>query len=326
MQPEAPFRIDGIVPIIPTPFAPDEGIAWDQLPRLIDFAIAAGACAICLPAYASEFYKLSEEERDNLVSEAARHAAGRIPVIGQVNYPGAVSAARAAVRCRQNGAAAISAAAPRLFPLRESDLRRYFAKILNAIDIPLIIQDFNPGGPTLTPAFVAALHNEFPHFRYVKLEEAMMAAKVEAIRRLTHEEVGVIEGWGGMYTLELARTGICGVMPGLALTDLLDRAFRLARDGKREAAYEVFAGILPQIVFSLQNLELFHHAEKRLLEARGALQRTGVRDAGLELDAIDAEHIDFLNRAILELLNRLGMAANPAAAAAVTGRAPLGAG
>ena len=85
--------------------------------------------------------------------------------------------------------------------------------------------------------------------------------------------------------------------------------------GKLKQAYEIFQGVLPQIVFSLQNMELFHHAEKRLLKARGVLLQTHVRDASLELDPKDAEHIDFLNVAILELLARLGMPAYPRYAA-----------
>jgi dihydrodipicolinate synthase/N-acetylneuraminate lyase len=40
------FRIDGIVPILPTPFHEDESIAWEELGALVDFAVAAGACAV----------------------------------------------------------------------------------------------------------------------------------------------------------------------------------------------------------------------------------------------------------------------------------------
>jgi len=79
----------------------------------------------------------------------------------------------------------------------------------------------------------------------------------------------VIEGWGGMYILELVPAGVCGIMPGLALTDLLARVYRLVKAGQREEAYETFQGVLPQIVFSLQNMELFPHAE------RGCWQRVG---------------------------------------------------
>ena len=86
----------------------------------------------------------------------------------------------------------------------------------------------------------------------------------------------------------------------------------LASRGEKAQAYTIFAEVLPQIAYSLQHMELFHHAEKRLLEARGILETTNVRDAGIELRASDAEHIDFLNSRILALLDRLGMPHNRA--------------
>ncbi|PYV10881.1 MAG: dihydrodipicolinate synthase family protein [Acidobacteria bacterium] len=313
LQPSGTFRIDGIIPIIPTPFTEEQQVACEDLGDLIEFARTAGACAICLPAYASEFYKLSEAERIQLIREAVRLASGRIPVIAQVNYLSSVQAAEVAACSQELGVAAVSTAVPRLFALAERDLYRHFERILSAISIPLIIQDFNPGGATVSPVFIKTLHRAFPHFRYVKLEEPLMAAKVEAIRRETEDEVGVIEGWGGMYILELRDAGICGVMPGLALTDLLARVYRLASDGKKNEAYDIFQGVLPQIVYSLQNIEMFHHAEKLLLQARGVVRYAHVRDAKLEMHPYEVEHIQFLNGRILALLDRLNMPVNPAA-------------
>lgn len=196
----------------------------------------------------------------------------------------------------------------------EADLACYFGRILKAIEIPLIIQYFNPGGASISVPFIAELHRAHPHFRYVKLEEPMMAGKVEAIRRATAGEVGVIEGWGGMYMLDLIPAGICGVMPSLGLVDLLDQCWRLWKRGLRDEAYDIFQGILPQIVYSLQHMELYHHAEKLLLRDRGVLPGAGVRSLRLTLRPHDEEHIRFLNAKILVLLDRLNLPANPAAA------------
>jgi 4-hydroxy-tetrahydrodipicolinate synthase len=305
-------KINGVVPIVPTPFTAGGEIDGAALRRLVEFARAGGACAICLPAYASEFYKLTEAERRQVVVEAVAQAAGRIPVLAQVNYPSARQAAENARFAQEAGADAVAVAAPRLFPLAESDLLRYFDGVLNVIDIPVLIQDFHPTGQAVGPRFAAELHRAFPQFRYLKLEEPLMAAKVQAILQATGGEVGVLEGWGGMYMLELIRAGICGVMPGLAVADLLAVAFRLAAAGKRVEAYEVFEGVLPQIVYSLQHMELFHRAEKMLLQARGVLDSAEVRQAAMELRPADAEHIGFLNERILALLDRLGMPRNPA--------------
>ncbi|MEB2360086.1 MAG: dihydrodipicolinate synthase family protein [Bryobacteraceae bacterium] len=308
--------IRGILPVIPTPFTLEGEIAWEDFRALVDFAAAAGACAACLPAYASEFYKLTEEERPRLVGEAVSYSNGRLPIVGQVNTPSVASAVEAVESHQRAGVAGLAIAVPRLFALTEDDLFRYFDRVLAPAQVPVIIQDFNPGGASVSPQFIVRLHERHPQFQYIKLEEPMMAAKAARIRQETDGAVRVIEGWGGMYMLELIPAGISAVMPGVALTDLLARVFELASAGRAEEAYEIFAAVLPQIVFSLQNLELFHHAEKLLLRDRGIIRHASVRDAGLLLRPEDERHIRFLNGRILALLERHNLPANPMSIAA----------
>jgi len=279
---------------------------------LLDFACGIDVCAVCLPAYASEFYKLSDAERRQIIARAVERCNNRLPVIAQANAGSTIQSVELARFAQEAGASAVSVAAPRLFALGERDLLRHFGRILSAIDVPLVLQDYNPGGPTVSTSFIAELHRQHPHFRWVKLEEPLMAARVTSIMDATSGEVGVLEGWGGMYLLELVAAGICGVMPSLSLADLLARTYRLAKGGHRQEAYEIFAGTLPIIVYSLQNMELYHHAEKRLLAARGIIDETFVRDPRRDLDPLDAAHIDFLNANVLALLGRLKMPRCPA--------------
>lgn len=304
------FQIDGIVPVIPMPFGPEEEIDWAALRGLLDFAAGTDINAVCLPAYASEFYKLTEAERREAIVVAVDHARGKVPVVAQVNYPGTLQAARSVREAQTDGASAVCCSVPRMFSLDEGALLKHFDRILQAIDVPLIIQDFNPGGTSIGVRFVAELHRAHPHFRYVKLEEPLMAEKVEAILEETSGAVGVLEGWGGMFMLELIPAGICGVMSGLGISDILARSFRLAKHGDSDRAYELFQGVLPQIVFSLQNLELYHHAEKLLLEARGVISRSIVRQASRTLRENDATHIRFLNSKILGVLDRFDFPRN----------------
>ncbi len=349
MSSTSSFVIDGVVPVIPTPFRENEEIAWDSLDPMIAFARAAGASAVCLPAYASEFYKLSEKERLGLIERAVRAAAGKIPVVAQVNAPSLGLAIAMAKAASDLGAGAIATAVPRLFAIPEDDLFDYFDRLLKEVTLPVIIQDFNPGGATVSVGFVERLHRAHPHFEYLKLEEAMMAGKALAVREATAGTlktqgqttlpprqttdnmessaggravcpglqraggVKVLEGWGGMYLLDLAPAGIAGVVPGLGPVDLLNRVFRLAQAGRREEASPVFEAVLPQIVYSLQNLEFYHHAEKRLLQARGVLDTVVVRRPRMTLSAHEAAHIDFINRRILDLLDQFGLPRNPAA-------------
>lgn len=296
------FTIDGVVPIIPTPFTRDGAIEWPALNSLLEFAVRAGVCAICLPAYASEFYKLLDGERLELVSRATAILKGRLPVVGQINHPSTAYVAETARGLERAGVAAICTTVPRLFDLPNRDLFRHFDRILGAISIPLIIQDFHPGGSTVTLDFVKTLHAQHSHFRYLKLEEPLMSGRVRSIVEETNGGVGVLDGWGGAYMLELIDAGIVGVMPGLGISDVLQIIWKKARSGDKDGAYSLFQGVLPQITFSLQSLEFFHHAEKALLVARRILPHSYVRDATFTLDETDRAHIEFLNRKVIELV------------------------
>jgi 4-hydroxy-tetrahydrodipicolinate synthase len=80
---------------------------------------------------------------------------------------------------------------------------------------------------------------------------------------------------------------------------------------RARVGYEIFVEVLRQISLSLQNMELFHHADKSLLAARGILPDMAVRDLTLTPHETDRAHMVFLNQRILALLERLRMPPNP---------------
>ncbi|HEY3080457.1 MAG TPA: dihydrodipicolinate synthase family protein [Chloroflexota bacterium] len=310
-------EIDGIVPVVPTPFrAEDEALDLDALDGLIEFAASLDVSAVCLPAYAGEFYKLSEAERFQVVERAVRSSRGRVAVMAQSNHPSARHAAAIARRNEELGAELISFAVPRVFGLPEGDLLDYCRTVCRAVTGPVLIQDFNPGGPTVGAEFCARLREACPNFRWVKLEEPLLGPKVVAIREATGDEVGVLEGWGGMYLLDLLPSGIRGCIPGLGVADLLARVWRLGRAGEVAAALDLFEAVLPQIVFGLQHLEVFLHLEKRLLVERGVLRDPTVRRPTYTPDPAVLAYGDLLNRRVVAAARRLGPPAGPANARA----------
>ena len=232
--------VNGVVPVIPIPFDEREAIDEAALRRLIEFAVECEVGAICLPAYGSEFYKLSDEERAGVVRIAIDQADGRTLVIAQSNHGSSRVAADIARANVDAGADLISIAVPRLFALSDDDLLRFLREVLDAAEVPVLLQDFNPGGPTVSVEFVVRLREECRNLRYLKLEEPILAPKVAAIREATNDEVGVLEEWGGLYIMELIPVGICGVMPGLAMADLLNRIFDLRTQEKSADAFALF--------------------------------------------------------------------------------------
>ena len=188
--------------------------------------------------------------------------------------------------------------------LPESSLKEYLSGFMQSIpDTPVLIQDFNPGGSSISAGFIKELSDEHSNFKYLKLEEPLCAPKFAEIIKTTKGKVGLLEGWGGLYMMELIPVGITGVMPGLAVSDILQKVFMLRKNGENEKAFALFEKVMPQIFFSLQNMELFHYIEKELLIARGVLKNSVVRKATYEPDASTMAYIKELNNRILRLVN-----------------------
>ncbi len=296
--------LTGVVPIIPTPFLQNEEIDEWSLRNLIEFAVSSGIKAVCLPAYASEFYKLTDDEKLQVVKIAIDQTGGRLKILAQSNSPSlkiAITLAKAHIAA---GADIISLAVPRIFGLPEASIHAYLSGFFESIpDTPVLVQDFNPGGPTLSVGLINSLRTTHSNFKYLKLEEPLCAPKFADIIKTTEDTVGVFEGWGGLYMMELIPVGIHGVMPGLGVADILQKVFFLRKNGESQKAFEIFERVMPQIFFSLQNMELFHYAEKELLIARGILNNSFSRKAAYLPDTSTINYIRELNERIVKLVD-----------------------
>jgi 4-hydroxy-tetrahydrodipicolinate synthase len=302
-------KLTGSVPIVPIPFDANEEIDEEELRRLVQFCVDKKFSAICLPAYGSEFYKLSESDRVRVVKIAVQQAAGRVPVIAQSNHGSSRVALELAKRHVENGADMISVALPRQFALSEDDLLRYLRPILNGVPVPSLVQDFSPAGGTIGADFAACLLDQCPSFAYLKMEEPMLAPKLVAISERTGGKVGVLEGTGGLYLLELVPYGLCGIMPGLAVADALDVVFKLRATNRDDEAFELYGKLLPRVLFSFQSFqhfEVYMYCEKRLLQARGLLSSANCRNASFTPDPYTVRYVDELNERLLPLLKDLG--------------------
>jgi len=298
------LQIDGVVPVIPVPFEEDGSIEEFGLRRAVDFVVHRGAAAMCLPAYGSEFYKLSEAERESVIAVAIDQSNQRIPVIAQANHPSSHIAAELAKRYERMGADAVSFALPRQFGSTEQDLLKYCGHIADSVSCPILIQDFNPGGPTVGPDFIATTRKRHANISYFKLEEPMIIDKLVQIRDKVGDRVGILGGWGGYYMLESIPFGLCGIMPGVPICDLLDRVFRARQSGNDERAYDLFGSILPYIAFSLQDFELFLQIEKRLMVRRGLFLSDRCRPLSRTLSEAVSNYIDNLIDQIIRVIKR----------------------
>lgn len=309
--------IRGVVPILPTPFHSDDELDLQGLAALVDFSIAAGAAAVGTPAFGSEFYKLTDSERLHVLESVIAHAAGRIPVIAQCNQHSPRHAALLSKQAEKMGAAAVSIALPHPFPVSPAHLLAYARTVCESVSLPVVVQDWSASGERVGLPFVLELRKHCANFRYLKREEPGIGPFIRAVRHEVGDEVGVFLGWGGMYVPELQPAGACGVMPGLALADLFVRIWQLGSEDEWSRAYSLFAQIAPYLQFSLQTFEQFHHAEKRLLQARGILQSSLVRPVTIEMDPDARRYLDKLIFELRFVLKAAGYEPQPLAPASV---------
>ena len=301
------MTLHGVVPIIPIPFLADESIDEASLRAVVEWVASRNLAGLALPAYGSEFYKLSEVEREQVLAIAIEVNAGRVPVVAQANHGSSRIASGLARQYESMGADVISFAIPRQFGATDADLLHFCGTIADAVSIPVLIQDFNPGGPTIDAKFIDDVHRQHGNFKYAKLEEPLIVDKLDRITDTVGDAVGILQGWGGYYMLEAISHGIVGIMPGVPYADLLDLIYTACESGEDDRAYELFGAVLPMIAFTLQELELFLRVEKRILVRRGILQTEHVRSLTYPPSDALLQHADYLTDQLFRVLEREGL-------------------
>lgn len=277
MLPSKPFT--GIFPIAPTPFTEAGELDIEGQRRVLDCMLAQGVDGICILANYSEQFLLSDDERDTLLAVCLSHVNGRVPVIVTCSH---FSTRIAVTRARM--AASAGAAMLMLMPpyhgasLRadEDMMLQHFARVAEAVSIPLMIQDAPLSGVNLSVPFLARLAREVPAVRYFKVEVPGAAAK---LRNLIAAGGGSIEGpFDGEESITLLAdldAGATGTMPSALLPDRIKPVLTLHRAGLRKEAAATYAQILPLINY--ENRQCGLRATKTVMAAGGVIKSEAVR-------------------------------------------------
>ena len=301
--------IHGVIPILPTPFHADERVDESGYASILKFAKEAGCKTIGLPAFGSEFYKLSAVERSVILKTVFAQASG-LNVIVQCNHTSPKLVRALVEEAETMGAVAINTALPRAMPASEKQLLDYASTVCGSTTLPVVIQDYNPGGPIIGLDFALKLSDKFENFQFIKYEVPGIGPLIAEILQATGEKVKVISGWGGTYILEQTPAGIAGIMPGIPLADFFVKIWNSAASGQIQEAMSMFASISAYLSFSLQNLEMFHHAEKRLAVRRGIMKSYVVRSVSIELNQYQEKYLDLILDQTCEALEKYGLNVN----------------
>jgi 2-keto-3-deoxy-L-arabinonate dehydratase len=143
-------RYRGIFPVVPTTFTDTGELDLASQKRAVDFMIDAGSDGLCILANFSEQFAITDDERDVLTRTILEHVAGRVPVIVTTSHYGTQVCAARSLRAQQLGAAMVMAMPPyhgATFRVPEAQIFDFYARVSDAIDIPIMIQDAPRAAP-----------------------------------------------------------------------------------------------------------------------------------------------------------------------------------
>lgn len=267
----------------------------DVLEREIAWLFEEGAQGVVM-AMVSETLRMSAHERDALASQVCRMAEGRGSVVISVGAEAAVLAEGHAIHAEECGADALMAIPPVSVGLGEAELTRYYRRIIEAVSIPVIVQDASGYvGKPMSVEMQARLLEEFGPQRVLYKPEAVpIGPRLSHLRDATGGRARVFEGTGGIALVDSHRRGVVGTMPGADLIRGVVALWRALESGDTQHADRLH-GPLAALVSMQSSLDAFLAVEKHLLVKQGIFTSTRVRGpVGFELDDETRAEVDRL--------------------------------
>ena len=266
-------RYGGLFPVVPTTFNEAGELDLPSQKRCLDFMIDAGSDGGCILANFSEQFLLSDGEREILTRTALEHVAGRVPVIVTTTHFSSAVCAERSRRAEAMGAAMVMVMPPyhgATFRVPEDKSFEFYARVSDAIGIPIMVQDAPASGTVLSAALLARMAREIEQVSYFKIETAGAAAKLRELIRLGGSAV---EGpWDGEEAITLLAdldAGATGAMTGGGYPDGLRPILNDYRAGRREEAIAGYARWLPLI--NIENRQCGFLAAKALMKEGGII-------------------------------------------------------
>ena len=280
--------MQGVFPILATPFDEQDRIDAESLRRLVAFNIDAGVHGLGI-ALGSELLKLNEAERQQVISIVVDQTRGRVPIVVNTGAQSNVVANEYSRQAQDLGASAVMCMPPS--PVSATEARSYFKAISDAVEVPVFIQDTL--ATPVSAGLIRQIAAESEHVRYVKVESPPQPTQVQAAFESAANLVTVFGGAGGMFFLEELRRGSLGTMPWPSQPHAFVRIWDLWRAGREAEAVEVHdREIVPLGRLSMAGLRVGHSVHKEVLRRAGVIAGSRVRAPADPLDAITLRELD----------------------------------
>jgi 4-hydroxy-tetrahydrodipicolinate synthase len=288
----------GTFAIAPTPFHDDGRIDESSIDRLVDRYEDVGCNGVTVLGILGEAPKMDAVEAERVATRFIKRARTMQVIVG-VSSPGFASM-RALARASMDAGAAAVMIAPTSNLRTDDQITTYFKQAAEAIgdDVPWVLQDYPLTlNVIMTPAVIRKIVMDNPSCVMLKHEDWPGLEKITALRNFQKDgslrPLSILTGNGGTFLDFEMERGADGAMTGYAFPELLIDVVRLSKEGKRDAAHDLFDAHLPLIRYE-QQPGVGLAVRKYVLQKRGMIASAAQRKPASQLSALAKAEVDYL--------------------------------
>lgn len=273
--------IGGIIPVLATPFTGGGEVDTSGFAAIVESAIQDGADGLAMFGLASEYYKLTDDERVTLTSILIKTARDRVPVIVSVTHHSTEIAVRQAMEAERAGANAIMVLPPFFLNPSADSIALHIQTVAAAVHIPVILQY----APAQTGIDLDVL-GRLP----VSIVKVDASPSVPALLALPANVITLV-GYMGLDLPDAVAAGCSGCMPTASLVRPYVKVWRLLQ-ADLAAGHREHRRMIQLLHYMMQSIEFLIGAEKQLLLKRGIIRNGYCRQPSVTLhrDQIDELH------------------------------------
>lgn len=283
-MPASKVRLEGVYPILATPFTETGEVDEPSLRELVRFLLHAEVNGIALFGNASEMYTLLDRERERIAEVVKDEVQGRVPLVFGSGHTGLEGAVQLSKWAEKAGADALMVLPPYMVKPDGKRMTEYFAAVAKAVDVPIMLQDAPiASGVSIPVAAMVKLSKEFENIAYVKVEAPPTTVKMTEVIEQSEGRLAVFGGLNGNYYYEELCRGAIGTMPACEFPDVCVDIYRRFTAGDKEGARELFYRYLPFIrIGTIAGYAMSVH--KEVLRAGGVIRSAYVRNPNAPID------------------------------------------
>jgi 4-hydroxy-tetrahydrodipicolinate synthase len=269
-------KLHGIIIAIPTPLLSNEDIDVMSLNNLIEFCITEGANGIMIAGTMGEGPSLIDSQKQILIENAVRIAAGRIPVLATISTSSTRKSVENVKTLNKSGADYLVCTAPFYYKYPDPDsVLLHFKKLAAVTEVPLIF--YNASGFTGNEVDIETAEKilNMQEVAGIKDSSGNFRNFMELLRRYPNKDNRpgtIMQGDESLFDVSLLM-GADGIISGGGVTciHLLRRLFEAATLDKKLKSFEYqqkFTSELTKLLFPDMQRNWMFNIKNRLVEMK----------------------------------------------------------